>query len=104
MMSDGFRPLPEILFDRLVEPLAVVRHVDRDRRRPGRHDAEHVAVVDQLLADLLEQLANAAGVPEVEMQVVDEDQEDAARGVVGRSRRRQEHAFHAARARAPRCR
>ena len=49
--------------------------------------------MDQLLRDLLEQIADAAGVAEVEVQVVDEDQEDAAGGVVGRPRRRQDDAF-----------
>ena len=87
------QPVAGDLVDRLVEALAIVGHVDRDRRRPGRDDAEHVAVVDQLLRDLLEQLADAAGVAEVQVQVVDEDQEDAAGGVVGRPRRRQEDAF-----------
>ena len=63
------------------------------RRRTGRDDAEHVPFVDQLLGDLLEQIADATGVAEVQVQVVDEDQEDAAGGVVGRPRRRQEDAF-----------
>ena len=79
MMSVGLQAGARDLLDRLVEPLAVVGQVDRDRRGAGRDDAEHVAVVDQLLRDLLEQVADAAGVAEVEVQVVDEDQEDAAR-------------------------
>ena len=45
---------------------------------PGGDDAEHVSFVNELLGDLLEQVADAAGVAEVEVQVVDEDEEDAA--------------------------
>ncbi len=80
-VEDFIRPQARArdLVDRLVEPRLVVGHVDRDRRRAGRDDAEHVAVVNQLLRNLLEQLADAAGVAEVQVQVVDEDQEDAAR-------------------------
>ena len=81
------------LADRLVEPLAIVGHVDGDRRGAARHDAEHVAFVDQLPGDLLEQLTDAPGVPEIHVQVVDEDQEDAPRRVVGRARRRQQDPF-----------
>ena len=92
-MSFGLQAGAGDLLDRLVEPLAVVGQVDRQRRRAGRDDAEHVAVVNQILRDLLEQLADAPGVAEVEVQVVDEDQEDAARRVGGRPRRRQDDAF-----------
>ena len=81
------------LLDRLVEPLPVVGEIDRQRRRPGRDDAEHVAFVNQLLRDLLEQLADAAGIAEVQMEIVDEDQEDAARRVGRRTRRRQDDAL-----------
>ena len=52
-------------------------------------------------ADLLEQLADAAGVAEVEVQVVDEDQEDAAGGRWSGARR-QDDAFLQAAAAAPR--
>ena len=69
------------LLDRLLETRLVVGHVDGDRRRTARDDAEHVAVVHQLLRDPLEQIAHAAGVVELQVQVVDEEQEDAARDV-----------------------
>ena len=57
---------------------------------PGRHHAEHIAVVHQILLELLKQLSDASGIAEVEVQVVDEEQEDAASGVVGRPHRRQD--------------
>ena len=60
---------------------------------PRRHDAEHVAVVHELLGHLLEQLPDARRVAEVEVQVVDEEEEDAARGVVGGPLRRQDDAL-----------
>ena len=47
----------------------------------------------QILLELLKQLPDASGVAEVEVQVVDEEQEDAARGVVGRPHRRQDDPF-----------
>ena len=78
------------LLDRFVEPRLVVGHVDGDRRGSARDDAEHVAVVHQLLRDLLEQLANASRVVELQMQIVDEEQEDAPGDVVARPRRRQD--------------
>ena len=77
----------------LGETAAVVGQIDRDRRGPGRHDAEHVPFVHQLVGDFLEEIADAAGVAEVEVQVVDENQEDAARRVRRRARRRQQNAF-----------
>ena len=73
------------LFDRLIQPLPVVRHVDGQRRGAGRHDAEHVAVVNQVFRNLLEQLADASGVAEVQVQVVDEDQENAPGRVARRA-------------------
>ena len=84
------------LLDRLVQHLAVVGRIDRERRGAGRDDREHVAFVDQRLRDALEQIADAAGVAEVEVQVVDDDQEDAAGGVVARARDREDQAFLAA--------
>jgi hypothetical protein len=78
------------LLDRRLEPLLVVRQFDRQRGRSGRHDAEHVAIVNQLFRDLLEEIADAAGVPEIEMEVIDEDDEDPPRRVVGRTRRRKD--------------
>ena len=81
------------LLDRFGQPPAIVGEIDRDRRGARRDDAEHVAFVHELVGDLLEQLADAPGVAEVEVQVVDEDEEDAAGRIAGRPRRRQEDAF-----------
>jgi hypothetical protein len=78
------------LLDRFVEARLVVGHVDRDRRRTARHDAEHVAVVHELLRDALEEVADASGVVELEMKVVNEEEKDATRHVVARARRRQD--------------
>ena len=41
------------LLDRLVQDLAVVGRIDRERRGAGRDDREHVAFVDQRLRDRL---------------------------------------------------
>ncbi|MCK7529254.1 MAG: hypothetical protein MZV64_72725 [Ignavibacteriales bacterium] len=60
---------------------------------PGRHDAEHVALVDERALDLLEQVADARRVLEVEVEVVDEQDEDAPGGVVARPGRRQDDAL-----------
>ena len=81
------------LLHHLVEPLQIVVDVDLDGRRAGGDDAPHVAFVEQVRLDLLEQLADAAGVAEVEMQIVDEEQHDAPGRVVRRTRRRQDDAF-----------
>ena len=72
--------------DRRLEHLPVVGQLLRNRRSAGADDAEHVAFVDQVAQHLLDQVARARRAPEVEVQVVDEDQEDAARRVVGRPR------------------
>ena len=97
-----FRPLDDVgrlqraahhLLERLVDPLEVVREVDGDRRGARRHDPEHVALVDERALDLLEQVADARRVLEVEVQVVDEQDEDAPGGVVGRPGRRQDDAL-----------
>jgi hypothetical protein len=81
------------LLDCLIEPLAVVGQIDRQRRRAGGDDAEHVAFVNQLFGDLLEQFANASRVAEIEVQIVDEDQEDAAGRIVGWAARRKDDPF-----------
>ena len=57
------------------------------------HDAVHVALVDQLLRNPLEEIPQPAGVLEFEVQIVQEDQEDAAGRVGRRSRRRQDDAL-----------
>ena len=87
------------LVDRLVEPLAVVGQIDRQRRRPAGDDAEHVPFVNELVRDLLEEVLDPAGVPEIEVQVVDEDQPDAAGRVARRFARREDDAFHRGRRR-----
>ena len=89
----GREPRPGDLLDRFGEAAAIVGEVDGDRRRARGDDAEHVSFVDQLLGDFLEQLPNPAGVAEVEVQVVDEDEEDPASRVRGRPRRREQNAF-----------
>ncbi len=65
----------------------------RDRRRTARDDAEQIAFVNQVLLNLLEQLAHASRVLELHVQVVDEEQEDAAGGVDDAPDRRQDDAF-----------
>jgi hypothetical protein len=49
--------------------------------------------VHQRLRDLLEQIADAPGVAEIEVQVVDDDQEDAAGRIVARARDRKDQPF-----------
>ena len=49
--------------------------------------------MDQRARDFLEQVADAAGIAEVEMQVIDDDQEDAAGGVVLGARGWQDNAL-----------
>ncbi len=97
-----FRPLDDVgrleraahhLLQRLVDALEIVGEVDGDRRRPGRHDAEHVALVDERALDLLEQVADPRRVLEVQVQVVDEQDEDAPGRVVARPGRRQDDAL-----------
>ena len=75
----GLQPVARDLLDRVLEDLPVVGRIDRQRRRAGRDDAEHVAFVHQRVRNPLEEIADAPGVAEVEVQVVDDDQEDAAR-------------------------
>jgi len=84
---------PGHLLDRFVEPLPVVGEVDCDRRCARGHHAEHVALVHQLIRDFLEQLLQARGVGEVEVEVVHEEQQDATGSIVGRPRRWQDDAF-----------
>ena len=113
----GFRALDDVrrlqavagdLLDRLVEHLVVVGRIDGERRRAGGHDREHVAFVNQVARDPLEEIANPPGIAEVEVQVVDDDEEDATGRVVprpgrgqddallGRRRRRRQQVVHAA--------
>ena len=81
------------LAGRLIEPVPVVGQVDLDRRGAGREDAEQVASVDQPLRDPVEQLTHARRLAGFEMRVVDEDEEDAPRGVVRGPRRRKDEAL-----------
>ena len=81
-LLDDFRrlqPASRDLVRRFLHPAAVVGEIDRNRRRAGRHDAE--------------QPANARGVAELEMQIVDDKNNDAAGGVVDGPRRRQDDAL-----------
>ena len=89
----GFQAVAGDLLDRLVQNLAVVGEIDRQRRRAGGDDAEHVAFVHERARDALEQIADAAGVAEIQVQVVDDDQEDAAGRVVPGPRGGQDDAF-----------
>ena len=59
----------------------------------GADDAEHVAFVNQEAKHLLDQIAGPRRLAELQVEVVDEDQEDAAGGVVGRPALRQDDAF-----------
>ena len=86
MISVGFSA-PAHLLDRFVEPLAVVGEIGSSTRCRST-TSEHVALVHQLLRDLLEQLLQPRGVGEVEVEVVHEEQQDAAGSVVGWPRRR----------------
>ena len=79
--------------DRRLEHLPVVGQLLRDRRMAGADDAEHVAVVNQDAQHLLDQLARPRRLAELQVEVVDEDQEDAAGRVVGRPALRQDDAF-----------
>ena len=67
------------LLDRVIHAPLVVRHVDRDRRRAARDDAEHVAVVEERLRNPLEQVANARRGLKLQVHVVHEEKEYAAR-------------------------
>ena len=78
------------LLDRVVDPRPVVRHVHLDGRRTARHDAEEIPFVHELLGNLLEQLADTSRVAELQVLVVHEEQEDAARHVGGRPLLRQD--------------
>ena len=81
----GLQPAAGDFRDQRIEHLPVVGQLLGDRRVAGRHDAEHVAFVNQQLEHLLDQIARARRAAEVEVEIVDEDQEDAPGGVVGRA-------------------
>ena len=82
------------LVDRLGEPLAIVGQIDRERRRARGHDPEHVPLVNELARDLLEEILDLARVLEIQVQVVDENQPDPSRRVVGRLAGRKDDALH----------
>ena len=97
-----FRPLDDVggleraahhLLERLVYPLEIVGEVDGDRGGARRDDPEHVPLVNERALDLLEQVADARRVLEVEVEVVDEQDEDAPGRVVARPDRREDDAF-----------
>ena len=75
MMSVGFSSLPVIFL--IASSRRVLSYVMSIAIDDGtaRDDAEHVAVVHQLFRDLLNRSAHAAGVVELQVQVVDEEQE-----------------------------
>ena len=80
-------------FDGGLEHLTVVGQLLRDRRMPGADDAEHVAFMNERTQHLLDQIAGARGLAELQVEIVDEDQEDTARRVVRRAPLRQNDAF-----------
>ena len=88
MMSPGDSALPESLRASLVQAPPVVGQIDLDRGRPGGDDAEHVAFVNQLARDALQEISDAGRVAEIQVQIVDEDEEDAAGLAGGGPRRR----------------
>ncbi len=72
----------------LVQAPPVVGQIDLDRGRPGGDDAEHVAFVNQLARDALQEISDPGRVAEIQVQIVDEDEEDAAGLAGGGPRRR----------------
>ena len=78
----------------LVQAPPVVGQIDLDRGRPGGDDAEHVAFVDQLARDALQEISDAGGVAEIQVQIVDEDEEDAAGLAGGGPGRRHRQTFN----------
>jgi ribose 5-phosphate isomerase B len=79
--------------DRIVEQRAVVGEINGNRRRAGADHAPHVAVVDQVLQHLAEEVADARRLLKVHVEVVNEQKEHASRRVVGRPRDRQDDPF-----------
>ena len=93
MMSSGPQAAAGDAGNGRVEDLPVVGQLLRNGRGARRHDAEHVAFVNQVAQHALQQIARARRAPEVEMKIVDEQEEHASRGVVGRAARRQDDAL-----------
>ena len=95
-LLDDFRrlqPAARDLVRRFLHTGAVVGEIDRDRGGAGRHDAEEVAVVHELLRHVAEQTAYAVRVTELEMKIVDDKNDDASGGVVDGPRWRQDDAL-----------
>ena len=95
-LLDDFRrlqPAARDLVRRFLHTGAIVGEIDRDRGGAGRHDAEEVAVVHELLRHVAEQTAYAVRVTELEMKIVDDKNDDASGGVVDGPRWRQDDAL-----------
>jgi hypothetical protein len=86
-ISEAFRPLPRI-FD-----AEVVGQARLDARRAARQHRHQIAVVQQVVRNVLNELAHVRRVLRLEVHVVDEDEEHAPGHVLHRALRRQHDAF-----------
>ena len=89
---DDFRRLQTAARDpvgRLFHPRSVVGEVDGNRRGSRRDNPEEIFLMNELLSHVAEEAPHAMRVAEVEMQIVDDKNDDAARSVIARARRRQ---------------